>query len=216
MFAVFGEIVFEVLSSPDGFGSSRSWHYAEHRVVQARPKLQWIADDLEILDLDFHFHASFTDPSMQLDALIAAADDHVARPLVFGNGVHRGYFILMSIRTSYRQMSDDGNLIAISLRAVLKEWAALSELNSISAPVASFPLIGVITAPPGVATGSIAYTDAPGQGDLSSPPVSEYVPTLTASPGVSPLLNLPGSPGLPTPLLTVSDVAPSTIVRASR
>ncbi len=47
MFALFGEIVFELLTSPDGIESLRSWDYAEHRVVEDRPKLQWIADDLE-------------------------------------------------------------------------------------------------------------------------------------------------------------------------
>jgi phage protein U len=109
MFAVFGEILFEVLSSPSGFESSRSWDYAEHRVVKDRPKLQWIANALESLELDFHFHASFTDPSAQLDALTAAADDHNERPLVFGNGVHRGYFIVLAMRSTSGRWARTGD-----------------------------------------------------------------------------------------------------------
>jgi phage protein U len=216
MFAVYGEIIFEVLSSPEEFGSTRSWDYAEHRVVEDRPKLQWVADDLEILELTFQFHVSFANPSSQLNALIAAADDHTARPLVFGNGIHRGYFILTSIRTSLRQMAADGSLIAITVHAVLKEWAEGFEMTSSANPIASFPLIGIVAAPPGTGTGSISYSGAAGQGDLSSPPASEYVPTPIASPGVSPLLSITGIAGLPTPHLTVGDVEPGSIVRAVR
>ena len=214
MFAVFGEILFEVLSSPSGFESSRSWDYAEHRVVKDRPKLQWIANALESLELDFHFHASFTDPSAQLDALTAAADDHNARPLVFGNGVHRGYFIVLAIRTTSRQMGADGRLIAITVRVSLKEWAFESEISSTTTPVALFPLIGIVAAPPGTKTSSIANAGASGLGAALSTPATNYVPPSIASPGVSPLLKVPGTAGVPTIHLTAGDVAPSAIVRA--
>jgi len=214
MFAVFGEIVFEVLTSPYEFESTRSWDYAEHRVVENRPALQWIADDLEILELSFHFHIAFTDPSLQLNALMVAANDHAARPLVFGNGLHRGYFILTSLRTSSRQMSADGSLLAITVRVVLKEWAEGFQTISTANPVALFPLIGIVAAPAGTSTGSLIYSSAAGQGDLSSPPATAYVPTPVAWPGVSPLLNIPGVAGLPTPHLSVGDVNPSAIVRS--
>src|SRR5579864_3066871 len=129
MFAVLGEIVFEVLGSPDSFESTRTWDYAEHQVVDDRPKLQWLAANLEAIELDFYFHSSFTDPSAQAAALIAAAGDHNARALVFGNGIHRGYFIVTSIRTTAKQMSASGDLIAITIRARLKEWAFASEID---------------------------------------------------------------------------------------
>ena len=215
MFAVLGDIVFELLNSPDGFESSRSWDYAEHRVVQDRPKLQWIANNLEIIELDFQFHSSFTDPSTQLAALLAAGDDHYARPLVFGNGVHRGYFIVTSIRTSARQMSADGRLIAITVKAVLREWALESELDANSSPLAVFPLIGIVAAPPGTDTSSIAFIPGTGVSSEIGAPSAGYVAPAIASPGVSPLLSIPEVAGLPTPYLTVSDVAPSAIVRAS-
>jgi phage protein U len=215
MFAVFGEILFEILNSPSGFESSRSWDYAEQRVVEDRPKLQWIANALELLEIDFHFHASFTNPSAQLNALIAAGDDHNARPLVFGNGVHRGYFIVMAIRTLSSQMSADGSLIAITMRVSLKEWAFESEVNPSTNPVASFPLIGMVAALPG-ATSSIANVNAAGLGAALGTPATNYVPPSIASPGVSPLLNIPGIAGVPTIHLTVGDVAPDVIVRAPR
>ncbi|HEY1851576.1 MAG TPA: phage tail protein [Candidatus Binataceae bacterium] len=214
MFGVFGEIVFDLLGSPEGFQSTLSWDYAEHRVVEDRPKLQWIADGLETIELDFHFHASFTNPSSQVEALIAAANDHNARPLIFGNGSHRGYFVVTSLRTSSQVMAADGSLISITVRAVLKEWASDSEITP-AASLVDFPLIGIVTALPGTSTSSIAYAEPTGIGDVPSAPTTAYVPPSLASPGVSPLLNIPGDVGLPTPELTFGDVTPSAIVRAA-
>jgi hypothetical protein len=215
MFAVFGEIVFDLLNSPEEIESTRSWEYAEQRVVEDRPQLQWIADGLETIELDFQFHASFTNPSSQVEALIAAANDHSARPLIFGNGFHRGYFIVTALRTSLRMMAADGSLISITVRVVLKEWAARSEISSTANPLAEFPPIGIVTALPGTSTGSIAYAGPAGVGALPSAPTTTYDAPSLASPGVSPLLSIPGVVGLPTPQLTFGDVAPSTIVRAS-
>jgi len=214
MFAVLGEIVFEVLGSPNAFTSTRTWDYAEHQVVEGRPKLQWLADGLATIDLDFHFHSSFTDPSAQAAALIAAGSDHSARPLVFGNGIHRGYFIVTSIRTTAQQMSADGDLIGITMRAVLKEWALESEINTSMSPVASFPLIGVVAAPPGAATQSIAYQSGTGVSATVEASGLPFIAPSISAPGVSPILTLPGVVGLTAPRLSLGDVPTSTIVRA--
>lgn len=214
MFALFGEIVFVVLGSPDTFTSSRRWDYAEHQVVEDRTKLQWLADGLETIALDFHFHVSFTDPSLQAAALIAAASDHNARPLVFGNGVHRGYFVVTSIQTIARQMSANGNLIALTVRAELKEWAFDAE--SEGSPTAWFPLLGIVAALPGVTTGSIGYAGGSGVGATPGVGGEAFVAPSISAPGVSPILNLPAVAGLTAPHLNVDDVPPSTIVRASR
>ncbi len=215
MFAVLGEIVFELLGSPEAFDSTRSWDYAEHQVVEDRPKLQWLAAGLEIIELDFHFHFSFTDPAVQAAALIAAAGDHNARALVFGNGVHRGYFIVTSIRTTAQQMSATGDLIGITMRAVLKEWAFTSEIDASAPPVASFPLIGIVNAPPGTATGAIAYSGGSGVGPTIATSAQAFVPPPLSAPGVSPIRNLPAIAGLTAPRVSAGDVPPSVIVRAA-
>ena len=142
MFAVFGDIEFALLDSPSVFDASRTWEYAEHRVLEDQPRLQWTANGLETIELDFHFHSSFTDPSTQAAALVIAAGDHNARPLVFGNGVHRGYFIVTSIRTTAEQMSSNGDVIAMTVRVALKECALASILGT-DGPSVSFPLLGI-------------------------------------------------------------------------
>jgi hypothetical protein len=89
MYALLGEIFFEVLTSPEVFRSTTDYHYAEHKVVEARPRLQWLATELQKISLDLGFHVAFTNPATQMNQLRRAAEDHQARALVFGNGVHR-------------------------------------------------------------------------------------------------------------------------------
>jgi phage protein U len=214
MFAVLGEIVFELLGSPDAFESIRTWEYAEHRVIEDRPKLQWLAAGLETIALDFHFHRSFTDPSAQLTALIAAAGDHNARALVFGNGIHRGYFIVTSICTTAQQMSANGELIAITVRAALKEWALESELDASAAPVAWFPLLGIVAAAEGNPANSIANSDGAGMRATIGTSGQRFVAPSISAPGVSPILTVPGIAGLTAPHVSLSDIPPKVIVRA--
>jgi phage protein U len=121
VFALLGEIPFQVVGSPESFSDSRSYDYAEHRVVQARPRLQWLADDLVTIKLEMLLHGSFTDPAASLLTLQLAASTHAALPLVFGNGDFRGYFVITAIDTVSRQLSGIGDLFAIVVRLSLKE-----------------------------------------------------------------------------------------------
>src|ERR1700749_1556885 len=98
MFATLGAVTFELLGSPYAYEASYRWTYAEHEVVEARPLLQWISEELQIISIDLRFHASFTDPAAQLDSLLATARAHSAQALVLGNGEHQGYFVITALR----------------------------------------------------------------------------------------------------------------------
>jgi phage protein U len=158
MFAILGEVEFAVLDSPERFESRREFRFAEHRVVEARPRLQWIHNGLETIALELLLHASFTDPAAQLAALRAAGEDHQARALVFGNGEHRGYFVVTALEVHSRQLDAWGNPIAIFVRLQLKEWAATHELavglaSSVSStPVALVPTLPGAFAPSGASS----------------------------------------------------------------
>ena len=121
MFAVLGDIPFLVVGSPEAFSDSRGYDYAEHRVVQARPRLQWLADDLMTIRLEMLLHQSFTEPAASLLVLRQAAATHAALPLVFGNGDFRGCFVITRIDTQSRQLSGSGDLFAITVRLSLRE-----------------------------------------------------------------------------------------------
>src|SRR5262249_36949942 len=120
MFALLGDIIFETLTSPDAFRSSSEYHFAEHKVVDAAPRLQWLANELQKISLELSFHVAFTNPATQMNLLRRAAEDHQARALVFGNGVHRGYFVIEMLEETHQQLADDGSYIAISAQVELR------------------------------------------------------------------------------------------------
>ena len=91
MFAMLGDIVFQVVGSPDEMEINREYRFAEQQVIAARPRLQWIHAELRRLSIEMLLHASFTVPSVQLAKLQSAAELHRAMPLVFGSGRFFGH-----------------------------------------------------------------------------------------------------------------------------
>jgi phage protein U len=146
VFALLGNIVFRVVGSPDAIESSRRYDYAEHRVLEARPRLQWVGPGLERIELEALLHESFTRPALQLARLGAAAAAHRALALVFGSGEFRGYFVIESITTRSTQHAADGRPIAIRLAVRLREWA--TEREPAAPPRAAIPPIGIAALEP--------------------------------------------------------------------
>ena len=104
MFAVLGEIQFEVVGSPEGYESAGAYDFCEQRVIESKPRLQWVGDELERLSFELMWHSSFTNPAAQLALLRATAAQHLALPLVFGNGEFRGFFVIESIEVKSQQL----------------------------------------------------------------------------------------------------------------
>ncbi len=138
MFAALGEIQFEVVGSPEAYESAGSYDFAEQKVIESKPQLQWVGDDLERLKFDLAWHASFTNPAAQLAQLRATAAEHLALPLVFGDGGFRGFFVIESINVKSQQLSAGGAPIAIRVGLALKEWVANPLLLSSAKPVTTF------------------------------------------------------------------------------
>jgi phage protein U len=214
MFASFGEITFEILSGPGSIDEELRWEYAEHRVVEDLPKLQWIADGLETLTMEMFFHRAFSNPAAQLEALILAASDHQARALVFANGDLRGYFVITSLKTSFRQLSDLGDPVAIAVHVSLKKWDFASETNR-GLNLRGINPIAAVAAPPGTSTGLASLDGGAGVSADIAPLLQGYSgPTLPAA-GVSLLvavLSQTKTTG-PFPIPVPDDVPPSLIVR---
>jgi phage protein U len=208
MFALLGEISFTVIGSPELLESSRRFDYAEHRVVEDRPLLQWLASGLETITLAMLFHASFTDPAAQLGALLAAGEDHQARALVLGNGVFRGFFVVESVATSDIQLAADATPIAIRVRTSLREWVPGFALDPTAPPQPS-------SVPLGIAPVAINYSLPGALLSAASPTESYTAPTFT-QPGVSALVDNPLPGGAGGPNLSYTDVPASTIVRSTQ
>lgn len=190
MFALLGDITFQVVGSPESLSDSRRYDYAEHRVIQDRPRLQWLADDLMTIRLEMLLHRSFTDPSASLLVLRQAAAAHMALPLIFGNGDFRGYFVITRIDTLSRQMSGSGDLFEIEVRVGLCE-----------SPLDFDPSAPAIPAVPPIAIATLASTAASGVTRLSG--------------GVSALATTNSPTGPASAILRPDDIPTSVIVRSA-
>ena len=189
MFAVLGDIEFEVVGSPESYESADGYDFPEQRVIESKPRLQWVGDELERLNLELMWHASYTNPATQLALLRATAATHLALPLVFGDGGFRGFFVIESIKVKSQQLSAGGAPIAIRVAVALKEWIADAQslFNSLSPTT-----LGITTASTGTSASSSNGT----------------------TPGVSALLNIPSATGTSGPNLEADDVPTSVIVRS--
>jgi len=208
MFALFGEISFQVIGSPEVFESNRRFHYAEHRVVEDRPRLQWLAPELESITLAMLFHRSFTDPAAQLATLLAGAGAQPARALVLGNGVFRGFFVVESVTSSDIQLGADASPIAIHVRTSLREWAPGLDFDPTAPPRPA-------AAPLGIAPIAISYNSPAELLGTSAIAASYTAPTFN-QPGVSPLVDNPLPGGAGGPNLSHTDVPDTAIVRSAQ
>lgn len=193
MFAVLGDIQFEVVGSPESYESVGAYDFPELRVIDSKPRLQWVGDELERLTFDLIWHASFTNPAAQLALMRATAAQHLALPLVFGDGGYRGLFVIESIKVKSQQLSAGGSPIAISVALALKEWVADLQLLSSAHGTAAFSPLALATASTGTAAG-----------------ISNGL-----APGVSALLSTPFATGAITPELDAGDVPTNVIVRSA-
>jgi len=225
MFAQLGNIIFEVLTSPETFKLSGDYSYAEHKVVEAPPLLQWLANDLQKISLELGFHVAFTNPATQMNLLRAAAEAHQAMALTFGNGVFRGYFVIESLEETHQQLAADGSFIAISARLELHEWILGADAAALNPPRPAAPPPGIVTT---TASGSAAVAfDSSQPISASNPlPISAIVrlsdlgvgpgvacsAALYAQIGVSALVGRQA--GTPVPLTNFTSVPASAIVRA--
>jgi phage protein U len=192
LFAVLGEIQFEVVGSPEGYESTGAYDYCEQRVVESKPRLQWVGDELERLSFELMWHSSFTNPAAQLALLRGTAAQHLALPLVFGNGGFRGFFVIESIAVKSQQLSAKGAPIAIRVALALKEWIADAQPFAGAVSGAAFAPLGLTLASGGAASG---VSDA-----------------LTS--GISALLSIESATGASGPDLEADDVPTGVIVRS--
>lgn len=193
MFAIFGDIPFEVLGSPERMAATNTYGYAEHQVVEDQPRLQWVGDALTVLELELMFHVSFTSPALQLAALELAASDHQARALVFGSGEYAGYFVVTRLTVISRSLGPTGLPIAILARLELKQWAISSALGA-GAPLA--PVITPIALALASSSSSTASNNSP------------------AIPAVSAILITPAPAGPGNSQMMPGDVPTAQIVRS--
>ncbi len=122
MYAQLGNIQFELLPI-ESLDERYSYNYAEHQVIEGKPLLQFIGDNLNEANISVRFHFAFCDPETQFNLLKAEADRHEALPFLFATGKNLGYYVICEISKNTVITADNGRPLCIEARLQLKEYS---------------------------------------------------------------------------------------------
>lgn len=122
MFALLGDVQFDLITYFDGFESQFSADFAEHALIEGKPRLQWIGDKLDEIRIQLSFHIQFCNPERELLRLKTAKEAHQAMALVLGNGDYKGWFVLTDVQATSKQTDKAGSLIALEAGITLREF----------------------------------------------------------------------------------------------
>lgn len=144
MFAVLGDIEFELITYWDGFEMTSGVDYAEHARIEGKPGLQFIGDRLDEIQIALVFHQHYCVPDTKLTRLRTAMKAHQALALVFGNGDYRGWFVITDITAVSEQTDSTGNVLAMNATVSLREYTG-DPKNPLKPPAIRTQVPGVST-----------------------------------------------------------------------
>lgn len=155
--AYLGGIPLELPTYMERFDVSIQADYAEHAKVGQKPRLQWVGDKLDEVQLDASLHAQFCTPEIELAKLRDALRKHEALDLYFTNGHMVGKFVLTAMDQRYRQLMRDGTVIVAEVSLSLREYTEdglSTEVAASGTPVAAMKVgaSGAETGPSGTVT----------------------------------------------------------------
>jgi len=120
-FALLGDIQFELITYFDGLDGKFGSDYAEHALIEGKPRLQWIGDKLDEWSLKLKFHQLYCDPELELARLRKAMGTHTPLPFVLATGEYKGEFVITEIAAVSEQTDLVGALVAVGATLTLRE-----------------------------------------------------------------------------------------------
>ncbi|EAP2900181.1 phage tail protein [Salmonella enterica] len=154
MFAILGDIEFEVLTSPDALDASVGSSFAEQGRIGGKPGLQFTGHNLDEYHLTLMWHQQYCDPALQWQQLNAARLAHQALAFVTGAGDYLGYFVITDANPTWQMTGDGGQLQAMQVEVTLREFTG-DPKNPLKPPAirGNLPGVSAVARPSLTATG---------------------------------------------------------------
>jgi len=131
MYCQLGNTFFENLKTFNDFSNSGSATYAEHAVIEGKPKLQFTGVSLEEIRLSIRLHVSFCNPLNELDNLTSCRNDAEILPLLWGNGVFDGYYVITDLQYTIEDQDPQGNVFSYIVSLTLKEYVVKDRVQQL-------------------------------------------------------------------------------------
>ena len=129
MFAQLGNTLFENLKSFTEYSKKGSATYAEHALLDGKPRLQRTGSELDELTLSIRFHVSFCNPAKELAALKTSRDEGEVLPLLWGSGKVEGNFVITELEETIEDTDPQGNVFSYVVSCTLKEYVVTNKLQ---------------------------------------------------------------------------------------
>lgn len=121
MYAQLGNIRFEGLKGFSNFSHERGVNYAQHELINGKPRLQAVGDFLDTISFGMYLHSEFTNPEADVESLRTAMHNREILPLILGNGRVLGFFVIPNFSQINSFTDPNGNLIETTLSVELLE-----------------------------------------------------------------------------------------------
>jgi phage protein U len=121
MYALLGNIRFAGAYSPAEVRSTAGANYAEHALIEGKPRLQKLGDNLEELRLRIELFRPIVEPETALAELYRYKEQGEIISLTFGNGLVYGSFVVQTLEVDFRAQTKDGALTHATANVSLKE-----------------------------------------------------------------------------------------------
>lgn len=122
MWALLGDLWFDLLLAPETADLSTRHDYALHPVIEGKPRTQWTGDELDERNWTIRLHSVFCDPDTVMYDLRAIAAEHTALPLSLGTGQYLGRYTIVEIREQTLVTDQYGGTISQTAELRLREW----------------------------------------------------------------------------------------------
>lgn len=123
MYAMLGEVRFETLQGFGALESHYTAHFAKHEVLQGKPHLQAMGNELSTLRLEITLHWRLGDVDAAFLGLLQAQQSQQAQALVYGSGRFAGWYVLTDIAERMRRQDPNGRTAVRELTVELTEFA---------------------------------------------------------------------------------------------
>ncbi len=130
MYAQLGNIKFETLIGFESLTDTRATNFAEHPLIEGKPRLQRVGTNLQELSFSLSFHSMFCVPEDEYDKLNNAREAAEVLPLVYGNGYVEGEFVIVSVGRKINQTDNNGNYVHITCDVTLKEFTSANKIQA--------------------------------------------------------------------------------------
>lgn len=127
-FCTIGDLALQLNEAPSTWREKTGFEYAEHQVLEGKPKLQALGGKLDELQLEFTLHAGQADIGFITNRLGEMRDGAEVVAVTMGDGEYLGEFVITECTFDRGAAFDNGTSLTASLSVTLREYVAAAVL----------------------------------------------------------------------------------------